>query len=409
MLRIVRLCVRGAMRALAVAIPMSEIINSVTSIQLPAPVLTEASFKSLLEAAPDAIVVADALGKIVLVNAQTEKIFGYTREEMNGETVELLVPERFRGHHPSRRKSFSEEGRTRPMGVGMELFGRHKDGSEIPIEISLSPLNTAHGTLICSVIRDITQRKKLESQLETSRMQVVSSARLSALGMMAGGIAHEINNPLGIIHAYASNLLELARAGELTESELTKTCGHIKETAERIGSVVKSLRQISRESDGDPILPTPVSRMVDGVLDLCRERFRMNSISLHCCSVPPDLHVSCREVQITQVLLNLLQNAFDAVMESNGEKWIALDVSVKQELLCITVTDSGPGVPEDLKGRIMEPFFTTKPVGKGTGLGLSLSRSIIASHGGDLALCDNQGRTCFRLTLPMSKEDSQCR
>ena len=281
------------------------------------------------------------------------------------------------------------------------------DGSVRHISSAEGVVLDEHGNVVRVVgtAVDITGRKQMEAQIEASKEQLVTSARLSALGMMAGGMAHEINNPLGIIHALASDLIDMVKEkGAAPPAMVARNCNRIRETSDRIARIIKSLRQISREGSGDTFQPAPISRILEETLEVCRARFKANAVKLLLPERIPELSLHCREGQIAQVLLNLLQNAFDAVVEQKDERWVRLDVAVRDDSVVISVTDSGPGIPPELRPRIMEPFFTTKPVGKGTGLGLSLSKNIAEEHGGKLELGEENGRTCFSLTLPLVRE-----
>lgn len=257
---------------------------------------------------------------------------------------------------------------------------------------------------------DITERKKMEKQIEASREQVATSARLSALGMMAGGVAHEINNPLAIIHASAADLLRHTKEeGAVSPAIVVRNSQRILETANRITRIIKSMRQLAREGSQDRFRPVSVAKIVEDTLEVCKERFRHHSVQLFAPDVNPGLTVPCREVQVEQVLLNLLQNAFEAVVNQPGEKWIRLEVTEDGGAAMFSVIDSGPGVPSELRNQIMEPFFTTKEVGQGTGLGLSLSRTIIEEHGGKLELTENAGHSCFSFSLALTqKEELVC-
>lgn len=253
---------------------------------------------------------------------------------------------------------------------------------------------------------DITQRMLMEAQIEASKEQLVASARLSALGMMAGGIAHEINNPLAIIHAMASDLTELAEEGSVTPQVVARKSAVIRQTVERVAKIVKSMRQISREGVGDPLRPTPLGKIVAETLEICRAKFKANGVELFLPHAILDVSVPCREVQIAQALLNLLQNAFDAVLDQEGERWVRLEVENGDGSVALLVTDSGPGIPPEIRSRISEPFFTTKPVGKGTGLGLSLSKTIAEDHGGSLEYSEDHGHTRFSLVLPVAGREA---
>lgn len=241
-----------------------------------------------------------------------------------------------------------------------------------------------------------------KEELSKAQMQLEYSARMASLGMMAGGVAHEINNPLAIIHASAANLVRQVKTeGTVPVEVIVRTGQRIEQTANRIAKIIRSMRYLSREGSHDRLSLTPVAKIVEEALEVCRERFREHSVNLVAPRIDPALCVSCREVQIAQVVLNLLQNAYDAVMGQEGDRWIRVDVAAQDSWVVFSIIDSGPGIPPEIHTRIMEPFFTTKEVGKGTGLGLSISRAIVEQHGGKLELTRQDGHTCFSFRLPM--------
>lgn len=366
---------------------------------------SEARFRQLLEAAPEAILEVDTEGRIMLVNQAAELMFDYSRDEFLNLNVDALVPEAKRDLHAQLRSSFAQKPERRLMGSGLQLNAQRRDGSLFPAEISLNCNPCEDKVRVIALIRDITERRRAEAQLEANRAQLVSSARLASLGKMAGGVAHEINNPLAIIYASADDLVHRAKQEGVVPPDIVVRDGErIQQTARRITNIIKNMRLLAREGSQDRFRPTPVSKIVGEALEVCKERFKDHSVNLLLPRIDPALCVSCREVQIAQVLVNLLQNAFEAVLEHSGERWIRLDVRVDEGAVVFSVIDSGPGVPPELKTRIMEPFFTTKDVGQGTGLGLSLARTIIEEHRGKLELTEENGCTCFSFCLPLVLE-----
>ena len=350
-----------------------------------------------LEAAPDAMIAVNKDGKIIFANRQAVALFGYTKDELLGQPIELLIPGRLRHSHPRRLSDYFVAPRIRAIGAGLSLVASDRNGAEFPIEVSLSPVEILGKTLVVAAVRDITTRKQLEETLEATRARMVAASRLSALGEMAGGIAHEINNPVAVIHALASDLVEQEDA---SRSEIVEGGQLIVQYADRVANIVRSLRHVIRDGARDSFDEASVSSIVGQALNLCEERFRQHCVNLLALPVDPSIRLLCREVQISQIIINLLQNAFDATQDQYVEKWVRLEVVMQDDRMILSVIDSGNGVPSELKERIMDPFFTTKPVGKGTGLGLSLSRQIAEDHGGTLELNDLCCHTCFVLNLP---------
>lgn len=266
-----------------------------------------------------------------------------------------------------------------------------------------------HSKTLVGVIRDITERRQMERQLEEQRSRQVAASRLASLGEMAGGMAHEINNPLAIISGYASKVRDLV--GSLPTSEMNEEAikaharaieiaNRIEATTLRIASIVKGLRAISRDGSQDEKELVNAKIIIDETLSLCIEHFRNEGITLEC-EIYDDLPVRCRRVQISQVILNLLTNSFFAVSNQN-RKLIRILAKRESGMVELAVEDSGPGVPLEIREKIFEPFFTTKPVGKGTGLGLSIAASLVRDHGGDIILDEGAPCTRFVMRLPLS-------
>lgn len=231
--------------------------------------------------------------------------------------------------------------------------------------------------------------------------RLVLSSKMSALGEMASGIAHEINTPLAIISMRVDEMNELMEEGQLTDDQVKTGLRETKATANRIANIVRGLRMFSQDGQRAEPQMAGVYGVVEDTLSFCTEKFAENGVTLKFkvnASVK-DLQFECRPTEISQVLLNLLNNAYDAVSVLS-EKWIRIHVDDLGDDIEISVIDSGTGISKEIQENVMKPFYTTKDVGKGTGLGLSISKGIVESHGGTLAIDNESPNTRFKVRLP---------
>lgn len=332
----------------------------------------------------------------------------WSKEQYRIFELEECTPESlydsYRGkYHPediSKLDSLLEQCRSR-TNFSMEHRIVLKDGSvryiggqgEVIFNAEGNPIKL-HGTG-----QDITEKKKLFEALEAQRAKVISSAKMASLGEMAGGIAHEINNPLTIIKSKASQLQKKVGNGEIDALKLAQDLKKIEQTVDRIAKIVNSMRVISRNADFDSKEEFKLIAAVSDALELCGEKFKHHNVQLFT-EIPEDLVLEGRAVQISQVILNLLSNSYDAIAEQSGEKWIRIKAENSGSSIRITVSDCGDGIAPEIRENIMNPFFTTKEIGKGTGLGLSISHSIIQEHQGRIFYDTNAKNTTFVIELP---------
>ncbi len=278
---------------------------------------------------------------------------------------------------------------------------RKKYGETFTGEIVLSSFKYDEKIIIQAVVRNINDKKFYESSLQRQREMLEASAKMSSLGEMAGGIAHEINNPLSIIVGKSTQIKRQLKTGN-TE-KIVEDINLIESTAKRIAAIIKGLKAFSRNAEKDEMQKVLVPALIKDILELSAQRFKFNLIDLHYQqNVSDEVYVYCRTAQLLQVMVNLINNAFDAV-EQLDDKWVTIELNTVADICQISITDSGMGIDRKIVNKIMSPFFTTKPVDKGTGLGLSISKTIIEEHGGQLYYDYHSKHTRFIIELPLAQ------
>jgi PAS domain S-box-containing protein len=368
---------------------------------------SEARYRGLLEAAPDAMVVVDQRGEIVLLNAQAEKQFGYRRNELVGEPVKNIIPVGFAERLIADDLRSAAEALAQQIGTGIELSGRRKDGTEFPIEIMLSPLESADGILVTAAIRNISVRKEAERHL-------LQAQKLESIGRLAGGIAHDFNNMLFVINGHAEMLdqdLAPERRATLDLDAALRNVRAIEQAGERAATLTAQLLAFSRQQIISPAvldLNAAVVALEPMVRQLIGENMRL-VVKLG----DPAGHILADAGQLDQILVNLVVNARDA-MPTGGTVTIETgDVLVDERYVIehfdlrpgayvlLVVSDTGVGMDRATRERIFEPFFTTKDVGKGTGLGLAAAHGIVHQAGGGIWVYSEPGLgSTFKLYFP---------
>ncbi len=367
----------------------------------------ESHLRAAVESAPSGLVMADADGRIVLVNREIERMFGYGREELLGQPIEMLVPMRSRGAHPGFRGEFLRDPRARSMGAGRDLYGVRKDGVEVPVEIGLTPVPTESGVFVLGAVVDITTRRRHEDEQRALTEQLRQAQKLEAVGTLAGGIAHDFNNLLGGILGYA----ELISFASAPGSPTRRDADEILAIAARGRSLVERILTFSRRQEARR-QPMELNGVVTEIHQLLRA------------SLPADIELVVRVphalprvmadgTSVHQILMNLAMNSAHAMPRGGRLEIAAQPLYVRDSVaranpglregayVSLEVRDSGTGMPEETKRRAFEPFFTTKATGEGTGLGLAMVHGIMRDHQGAVLLESELGHgTVVRCLFP---------
>jgi PAS domain S-box-containing protein len=396
---------------------MGERQQAVAALQV-----SEERFRAITESANDAIISADSAGHIVSWNARAEAIFGYPAQEVLGTPLSRLVPDRYRAAHTAGFAQWSATGASRLVGATVEFTGLREDGSEFPIELSLSTWSAREGRHVTAIVRDLTARKRLEHTTRQQELQLIQANKMTAVGTLVSGVAHELNNPNQLVLMNANMLADAWRdAGEILNAHrrengefslggLTYTemrtaipglINEIRDSALRIGRIIDDLKHFARPPAGERQTVFCLNDAVQRALRLLAHLIKQRTDHFRADVAQAWLPVRGDPQQVEQIVVNLLVNALEALPDRHRGVTVTTRFDAASARAIVEVCDEGVGIPPEHLAHLSDPFFTTKQASGGTGLGLAITSSLVRVHGGELSFASEPGKgTRARVELP---------
>jgi PAS domain S-box-containing protein len=402
---------------------------------------SEKRFRSLTDSTIDSIISIDSTGRINSWNRTAQNMFGYSEEDVLGRSVTNIMPERYRDAHQSGLERVRTTGRHHIIGKTLELYGLKKDGSEFPLELTMSTWMMGEERCYTAIIRDITGRKRAEEALQKTnedlrltQAHLLQSEKMASIGQLAAGVAHEINNPvgyvksnLGVLSEYVEDILQLIggyeallsvieagdkeaitievkRVREMAQkmdvgfllSDLSRLTAESFEGIERVREIVLNLKEFSHVDQAER-QPFNINNGLDSTIKIVWNELKYKAEVIK--EFGEIKEIQCYPQQLNQVFMNLLVNAGQAI-ENKGKIWVRS--YLQNGHVVAEVEDTGCGIKKEHLSKVFDPFYTTKPVGKGTGLGLSITYGIVQKHGGRIEVESEVGKgTKFRVLLPI--------